>query len=133
MLIDGHYMAWFKTKLGEGTGRVLLQDGLISGGDTVISYSGSYRVHGTHFSAVLKTSRHAAGQASVFGFDDVEVELSGTAAGNFASCSGEVERVPGMLFEVTLMPVRAEADRPPERPYNPADFHPERLPKGTVR
>ncbi len=133
MLIDGHYMAWFKTKLGQGTGRVLLQDGLISGGDTVISYSGSYQVHGIHFTASLKTSRHAAGQPSVFGLDEVEIKLYGTAVGNFASCSGEVEQVPGMLFEVTLIPVRAEADRRLERPYNPADFHPERLPRRKVR
>ncbi len=86
MLIEGYYMAWFKTKLGQGTGRVLLQDGLISGGDTVISDSGSYQVHGIHFTASLKTSRHAAGQPSVFGLDEVEIKLYGTAVGNFASC-----------------------------------------------
>ena len=133
MLTDGHYMAWFKTKLGEGTGRVLLQNGMISGADTVISYSGSYQVDGTRFAAVLKTSRHAPGQPSVFGVDEVEIKLVGTATGNFATCSGEVEEVPGMLFDVTLMPVKAEADRPPERTYNPADFRPERLPKGKFR
>ncbi len=38
-----------------------------------------------------------------------------------------------MLFEVTLIPVRAEADRRLERPYNPADFHPERLPRRKAR
>ena len=38
MLINGYYMAWFKTKLGQGMGRVLLQDGLISGGDTACKF-----------------------------------------------------------------------------------------------
>jgi len=133
MLIDGCYIAWFKTKLGQGTGRVLLENGKISGGDTVITYSGSYQAEGTQFTAVLKTSRHAPGQPSVFGVDEVEIKLAGSAAGNFATCSGEVEQVPGMVFEVTLMPVKAEPDGAVGRPYNPADFHPERLPKGKIR
>ena len=95
----------------------------------MITYSGSYQAEGTQFTAVLKTSRHAPGQPSVFGVDEVEIKL----AGNFATCSGEVEQVPGMVFEVTLMPVKAEPDGAVGRPYNPADFHPERLPKGKVR
>ncbi|WP_407175391.1 hypothetical protein [Bradyrhizobium sp. STM 3562] len=132
MLTDGHYVAWFRTELGQGTGRVLLKDGKVFGGDTVISYSGSYQVEGTKFTAVLKTSRHAAGQSSVFGIDEVEIKLAGTAMGTFATCSGEVEQVPGMLFQVTLMPVRTEAERV-ERRYNPADFDPQRLPKGKIR
>ena len=123
----------FKTKLGQGTGRVLLKDSKISGGDTVISYGGSYQVEGTQFTAVLKSWRHAEGQPSVFGVDEVEIKLAGSAVGNFANCSGEVEQVPGMIFEVTLMPVKAEPDGPIERPYNPYDFHPERLPKGKAR
>jgi hypothetical protein len=55
MLKDGHYMAWFKTERGQGTGRVLLRDGKISGGDTVITYGGSYQVDGSRFTATLTT------------------------------------------------------------------------------
>jgi hypothetical protein len=133
MLKDGHYMAWFKTERGQGTGRVLLRDGKISGGDTVITYGGSYQVDGSRFTATLTTHRHAAGQPSVFGIDKVEIKLAGTAIGNFASCSGEVEQVPGMLFQATLIPVKEEAKRQVEGRFNPADFHPERLPKGRLR
>jgi hypothetical protein len=111
----------------------LLRDGKISGGDTVITYGGAYQVDGSQFTATLTTRRHSAGQPSVFGIDKVEIKLAGTAIGNFASCSGEVDQVPGMLFEVTLIPVQQEENRRPKAKFDPADFHPERLPKGKVR
>jgi hypothetical protein len=99
----------------------------------VISYGGSYQVDGSHFTAVLITRRHTVGEPSVFGIDEVENKLAGTAIGNFASCSGKVKQVPGMLFQATLIPVKEEAGRRVEGKFNPADFHPERLPKGRVR
>lgn len=74
MLKDGHYIAWFRTERGQGTGRVLLKDGKISGGDTVITYGGTYQVDGSRFTAVLTTYRHKAGQPSVFGIDEVEIK-----------------------------------------------------------
>jgi hypothetical protein len=132
MLSDGEYVAWFQTEHGSGTGRVVLRDGVISGGDTIISYGGTYQVQGTRFSATLTTCRHSPGQSSVFGVDEVEVKLVGTAATNFASCSGEVVQVPGMVFHATLMPVQEE-EKQPDRKINPADFHPERLPKPNAR
>lgn len=132
MLKDGHYTAWFRTERAQGTGRVLLSDGKIFGGDTVITYGGSYQVDGSRFTATLTTRRHAPGQPSVFGVDEVEIRLAGTAIGNFAFCAGEVQQVPGMLFEATLIPVQEEGTRT-ERRFDPADFHPERLPTHNVR
>ena len=37
MLKNGKYSAWFRTSLGEGTGVVMLKDGKITGGDTVLA------------------------------------------------------------------------------------------------
>jgi len=48
MLIDGCYIAWFKTKLGQGTGRVLLENGKISGGD-----------NGDHLQWIVPSRGHA--------------------------------------------------------------------------
>jgi hypothetical protein len=45
-LENGKYSAWFRTPLGEGTGVVLLKDGQITGGDTVLAYTGSYNQDG---------------------------------------------------------------------------------------
>ena len=86
---------------------------------------------GSRFTATLTTHRHASGQPSVFGVDEVEIRLVGTAIGNFAFCSGELERVPGMLFEATLIPVQEEGTRVERR----FDFGrlPERLPTHNVR
>ena len=70
MLANGSYSAWFRTPLGEGTGIVVLRDGSVSGGDTVIAYSGSYRQDGNDFSADIAIKRHSPGQLSVFGIDN---------------------------------------------------------------
>ena len=40
MLENGNYSAWFRTQQGEATGIVVLNDGRVTGGDNVSSYSG---------------------------------------------------------------------------------------------
>ena len=50
MLRNGSYSAWFRTRhqegtgamQGEGTGVINLNDGKVSGEDTVLAYTGSY-------------------------------------------------------------------------------------------
>ena len=126
MLKDGEYAAWYRTSLGQGTGRVFLNQGQISGQDAFISYGGTYTVDGTRFTATLTTRRHTAGRETVLGIDEVEIELSGTASDNFASCSGELAQVPGMILEVTLIPAREE-DRPRVRRRDASAFHPHKL------
>lgn len=100
-----------------GTGIVHLANGRISGGDTVIAYDGTYELDGDQFIATLTTRRHAAGQPSVFGIDDVELTLTGTSKGTIATCSGAVPEVPGRAFEVILsqdrLPRRRRARRRP--------------------
>jgi len=103
MLVNGKYSAWFRTPLGEGTGIVILQDGNVSGGDTVISYSGTYKQDGDEFSADIAIKRHAAGQLSVFGIDDVDISLTGRSTGAIASCRGKSRQAPGMEFEATMI------------------------------
>jgi hypothetical protein len=125
MLKDGEYRAWFRTSQGQGTGRVFLSEGRISGEDAFISYGGTYAVDGSRFTATLTTRRHTAGRSTVFGIDEVEIKLAGTASSNFASCSGEFAQVPGLIFEVILIPV-GEEDRP-RRTREPDAFRPQKL------
>lgn len=103
MLVDGRYSAWFKTPLGEGTGTVVLEDGSVSGVDTVMAYSGSYRQKGDDFIAEIAVKRHSPGQLSVFGIDDVEITLIGRFIGTTASCRGKSKQPPGMTFEATMI------------------------------
>jgi hypothetical protein len=125
---DGKYAAWFRTSLGQGTGIVRLANGKISGGDSVITYAGSYELDEDRFTATLTTRRHAAGQPSVFGVDEVEVKLTGRFNGTIASCSGTAGQIPELLFEATLIlsqdhPSASDAKRAP------VNFHARKLPK----
>jgi hypothetical protein len=126
MLKDGEYTAWFRTRLGQGTGRVFLSEGRISGEDAFISYGGTYAVNGSQFTATLTTRRHTAGRATVFGIDEVEIQLAGTASTRFASCSGELAQAPGLIFDVILIPAEQE-DRPRVRTRGPDASHTQNL------
>ena len=128
MLKDGEYRAWFKTSRGQGTGRVFLSEGRISGEDAFISYGGTYAANGSHFTATLTTRRHTPGRATVFGIDEVEIQLAGTVSDKFASCSGELAQAPGLIFEAILIPAREEDD-PRARARSPGVFHPQKLHK----
>jgi hypothetical protein len=115
MLLNGKYSAWFRTPAGEGTGIVILQDGTVSGGDTVMTYSGSYKEVGDGFSADIAIKRHSPGQLSVFGIDDVNITLTGKSSGTVASCRGEARQAPGMTFEATMIRI-ADRDGQSTRP-----------------
>jgi hypothetical protein len=103
MLRDGKYAAWFRTPRGQGTGLVDLVEGRISGSDSFFTYSGSYQVDQQRFTAVLTVKRHAEGNPSVFGPDEVEVNLSGVCSGMVATCSGTAREAPDIKFEATLI------------------------------
>jgi hypothetical protein len=108
---DGRYAAWFRTPRGEGTGIVHLANGRISGGDSFFTYSGSYEVDDDRFTAALKTTRYAEGPPTLFGLDEVEVELAGAFKGRMATCSGTARQAPGLPFAATLI---ASEDASPE-------------------
>ena len=103
MLENGNYSAWFRTSLGEGTGVVMLKDGEITGGDTVLAYTGSYSQDGNVFTVDIATKRHTPGQLSVFGIDNVDLTLVGKSTPTVASCRGTSRQAPGMAFEATLI------------------------------
>ena len=108
---DGRYAACFRRSRGEGTGIVHLANGSISGGDSFFTYSGTFEVDDDRFTAALTTTRHTAGPPTLFGLDEVEVELVGKFKGRMASCSGAAKQAPGLLFEATLI---ASEDASPE-------------------
>jgi hypothetical protein len=132
MLREGEYIAWFRTALGSGTGRVRLKDGKISGSDSIISYSGTYVVAGDAFTVTIKTRRHARGHDSLVGGDEVELTLNGISRGDFACCSGLVAGSSDTKIDVTLIRVKPEGVKAPIV-YTPEDFHPERLPAVKTR
>ena len=56
MLRNGSYSAWFRTSLREGTGVVVLKDGKVTGGDTVLAYTGTYFKTAIDFRLPLRRS-----------------------------------------------------------------------------
>ena len=106
MLQDGQYAAWFKTPRGEGTGILVLANGTITGGDSVLTYSGSYQVDQDRFTTVVSTKRHAAGQPSLFGIDEVPIEVAGKSTGTTACCTGAAKQAPELAFQATLIRVQ---------------------------
>ena len=55
MLRNGSYSAWFRTSQAEGIGIVVLKDSKLTGGDTVLAYTGTYFQNGDRFSASVRT------------------------------------------------------------------------------
>jgi hypothetical protein len=131
MLRNGSYSAWFRTQRGEGTGIVELNDGKVTGGDTVLAYTGSYVEDGDAFTALIATCRHTPGQPSVFGIDIDNVDLTITgnsSATTTASCTGTVKQIAGMTFEAVLIRI---SDQPADPPVRGRVGGPKRVPNPT--
>jgi hypothetical protein len=109
MLQNGSYSAWFRTSLREGTGIVELNDGKVTGGDTVFAYSGSYFQNGDKFSASVTTRRHTQGQPSVFDIDNVDLAVTGKSTPTTASCTGTSKQAPGLVFEAIFVRIADES------------------------
>jgi hypothetical protein len=103
MLQNSKYSVWFKTPQGEGHGVISLMDGNLSGGDNISSYTGTYVQDGDKFTGAIAVKRHAQGQPSVFGIDNVDIELSGKSTPTTASCFGTAHQAPGIAFQATLI------------------------------
>src|SRR6202035_4550778 len=105
MLRNGSYSAWFRTAQAEGTGIVVLNDGKLTGGDTVLAYTGTYFQNGDRFSAFVRTQRHSPGQPSIFGIDNLDLTLIGKSTPTTASCAGTAKQAPDLTFVATLVPM----------------------------
>jgi hypothetical protein len=103
VLEDGKYSAWFRAEGGEGMGVITLADGHVSGGDTVLSYFGTYSQAGDAFTAHINTERHSPGAVPLFGLDVLEIELVGTSKGRTAAGKGTVKQLPGVALSITLV------------------------------
>ena len=127
MLKDGTYTAYFKTPLNHGAGVAHVADGKISGGDSIMTYTGTYTVDGDAFTATLKTQRHSEGHATVFGQDNLTLRLEGKFVGPIGTYTAKADEVPGMVLEGTLIRSEEEHALPKPRRDVPK-FDPERVP-----
>jgi hypothetical protein len=105
VLRDGKYSVWFRTPLAEGTGVVVLApDGKLSGGDTIMSYTGHWRTDGEQFEATLFATRHSPGPGAFGEVDDLDLSLTGRSRGGItASCKSTAKQAPGLTLDATLV------------------------------
>src|SRR5580700_7465704 len=103
---EGLYQINFKTPGGgPGAGVIVLENGTIRGGDSMLFYRGTFSESGDKFTAHVVTGKHTTipGMNSVFGRDIVTITLSGTtSADSKAIIKGSAKEVPNVSFDATL-------------------------------
>lgn len=83
---------------------VLAPDGTLSGRDTIMSYTGHWRIEGEQFEATVFATRHSPGPGAFGEVDDLEVTLTGRSKGGItASCKGTAKQGPSLTLEATLV------------------------------
>lgn len=99
---DGVYKVTFKTPLGEGAGVVVVDSTRIRGGDSAMTYQGTYQQDGNTITANVTVGRHTQGLDSVLGVDSAHLILNGTADNAVAKLTGTAREVPGISISVHL-------------------------------
>jgi hypothetical protein len=104
LMKNGLYSVQFGTPLGTGAGVVILRDGTIRGGDSMMYYVGTYIVNGDQFTADIEVNIHTRqpNMVSVFGRDRVNVKLIGAFSGDAATLRGSSPQAPGVAFSAKL-------------------------------
>lgn len=101
---EGLYKVLFQTQLGQGTGVVTVREGRLTGGDSVMYYTGEYTIAQGGIDARLVADTHSVmpGIMSVLGLPKARLHLKGVAEGQSAHLSGTSPDHPGLSFEATL-------------------------------
>jgi len=81
---EGLYKVEFFTRLGFGSGVVMISNGTIGGGDSMMSYHGVYTVIDEVLSATVNVAQHSVvpGMSSVLGVTNATLGLVGSVNGN---------------------------------------------------
>ncbi len=108
MLENGEYSVWYHTPRGESAGRLVLENGKITGEGPALSFSGSYITVGDDFFATVKTWRRVEGIPSVAGVDNMEIVMTGKVVRDriVASCKGYAMNAPEITLDATLLRIR---------------------------
>lgn len=99
---NGFYAIDFGIPTGEGSGVLMLQDGILRGGDSSIFYVGNYTLDGDKLTADVVTYRHSGMLPSIFGRDTVHIALEGSFSGQGATLAGSAKEAPGVTLNVKL-------------------------------
>lgn len=104
-MLDGMYVVTFKSPLGEGSGVIVLRQGKIQGGDSIMYYDGSYQESGAGgFRGTLRTGQHTkvVGMASVLGDTSASLEFDAYVENGAGTVTGKSPQSPGLTLNATL-------------------------------
>src|SRR5262245_18670110 len=103
-MLHGLYKVEFQTPMGAGAGVVMLENGKIQGGDSMMYYVGDYSEQGADFSATVEGRMHtnAPGLTSVFGVNHTHIKLTGKINGDSAVMQGRAAEAPNVPFQAKL-------------------------------
>jgi hypothetical protein len=101
---DGLYRVLFQTDIAAGSGVVVIDNGRIRGGDSVLFYVGSAAAVDGRIRGEIRTNRHTPDllSVSVFGMDRVHLFIDGPDGGDEISITGQAEEAPERTFHAVL-------------------------------
>jgi T3SS negative regulator,GrlR len=101
---DGLFKVDFRTPRGAGAGVVVIQNGHVRGGDSMMVYVGAISQHGDQFTSQIEAKVHSRPPKihSVFGIDHVHIKLAGTTKGDAAQGTGTAAEAPSVSFQGSL-------------------------------
>ncbi len=105
---EGLYSGEFETPFGKGTGVLYFSGGAVHGGNSALYYIGEYKTDGNIFKCNLHTKRYAQNVdiASVFGMDDITIEVEGVIDGDTITIDAVADEVPDMQMRGKLVRIR---------------------------
>jgi hypothetical protein len=108
-MLNGLFKVEFQTSLGAGAGVVVLQDGKVLGGDSMMAYIGTFTESGQDFSAKVEGKKHSnmPGMTSVFGVDHTHITLTGKSNGSTSvTMQGKAAEAPNVPFQAKLTKIQ---------------------------
>lgn len=101
---DGIYKVTFETKLGAGTGVIVISGNSVKGGDSSMYYTGTLEKTDNTATIKVHVQKHSdvQGMSSVLGLDKADLILNGATTETTAIVSGQVFGVPGVSFNAHL-------------------------------
>jgi len=84
----------------EGAGVMVLEAGRLFGGDSSFSFIGSYAVKGEKLLAKVRVKRHSEYLPNIFGIEECDLVITGTAESTQLRLIGEVVGQPGAVIQI---------------------------------
>lgn len=107
-MIDGLYVAKFRTPLDEAAGVIVIANDRVMGGDSGMYYTGSISEDGDKITVKMEVRRHNEVALSVFGdFDAFALTLTGKKKGDDYTFEGRADAAPVMRFTAILTPAES--------------------------